>query len=59
MTESNKEALRKLAEQMIAKSRDSKSHYCDSPDSECFGCDSMRKGLEILEFIGDNSVYRG
>jgi hypothetical protein len=59
MTESNKEALRKLAEKLIARSRDSRSHECDAPDSECFGCNSMRRGLEILAFIGDSNVYRG
>jgi hypothetical protein len=58
MTEANKEALTKLAEKMIARSRDSKNHDCDAPDSECFGCDSMRTGLEILAFIGEADVYR-
>ncbi|MBS1992691.1 MAG: hypothetical protein JSS83_19365 [Cyanobacteria bacterium SZAS LIN-3] len=58
MTEANKEALRKLAEKMIARSKDSRNHECDAPDSECFGCDSMRTGLEILAFIGDEDIYQ-
>jgi len=58
MTEANEEALAKLAEKMIARSRESRNHDCDAPDSECFGCDSMRTGLEILAFIGEADVYR-
>ena len=59
MTEHSKETFRKVAEEMIARSRDSKSHDCDSPDSECFGCNSMRRGLEILAYIEDETVYVG
>jgi hypothetical protein len=58
MTEANKEALTRMAEKLIARSRDSRNHECDEPDSECWGCDSMRKGLEILAYIADPTVYR-
>jgi len=58
MTNANREALRELAEKMIERARDRRSHDCKSPDSECFGCDSMRQGLEILAYIGDEAVYR-
>ena len=58
MTTEKHEAFTKLAEQMIAESRLPGVHTCDEMDSECFGCDSMRAGLELLAFLGDPSVYR-
>lgn len=51
--------IRERAEQYIAESRFEDLHTCDAPESECVGCDLMRKGLQMLRDLDDPTVHEG
>ncbi len=51
------EQKRQLAESYIAKSRRDEFHTCDSSESNCAGCEMMRKGLRMLKELGDQNIY--
>jgi hypothetical protein len=54
---SNRERTER-AEKYIEESRRSELHTCVAEDSECLGCDLMRRGLKMLYELGDPTVYR-
>jgi hypothetical protein len=51
--------VRERAEKYIAESRNDDMHTCDAPESECVGCDMMRKGLQMLRDLDDPTVHEG
>jgi len=51
------EQKRQLAESYIAKSRRDEFHTCESSESNCAGCEMMRKGLGMLKELGDQNIY--
>ncbi len=58
MTQNQNQTKTEMAERLIKNSRRNELHSCETPESECLGCDLMRAGLEILAEAGDKTVYR-
>ncbi len=56
MNQENNKIIREAAELLIENSHN--SHEDGVEDAKCFGCRSMRVGLEILSLLGDPTVFR-